>query len=496
MKTLNKEMAAVRQRPLRLMQFGEGNFLRAFVDYMVDISNEKGVSDIGIAVVKPIPFGNLERFRQQDNLYTVILRGQMDGKVVNDARIVTSIQKTIDAYESYGELVETACLESLQIIISNTTEAGIVFDADDRFESEPPSTYPGKLTKLLFERFQKFEGDAGKGLAIIPCELIEHNGDRLHDCVNQYISLWGLGETFRNWVEESCTFCCTLVDRIVTGYPRDNLEETTAQLGYIDELVDTAEPFGLWVIESRRDISDILPLEKAGLPVIFTDDQTPYRERKVRILNGAHTSTVLAGYLAGFEIVGEIMKDPDLRTFMNTVVMEEIVPGVRLPREEVLAFANSVFERFENPFIKHRLLDISLNSVSKWKSRILPSLRDYYNTSGRLPRLLTFSFAALMAFYTSDKLENGVLQGNRDGQPYEIKDDAAALAFFAEHSTRLSSNEFVQALASQTGFWGEDLTRYDGFVPMTAGYLDEIKTKGMKAAIHALVEQKEGLTVG
>ena len=254
MKTLNKEMAAVRQRPLRLMQFGEGNFLRAFVDYMVDISNEKGVSDIGIAVVKPIPFGNLERFRQQDNLYTVILRGQMDGKVVNDARIVTSIQKTIDAYESYGELVETACLESLQIIISNTTEAGIVFDADDRFESEPPSTYPGKLTKLLFERFQKFEGDAGKGLAIIPCELIEHNGDRLHDCVNQYISLWGLGETFRNWVEESCTFCCTLVDRIVTGYPRDNLEETTAQLGYIDELVDTAEPFGLWVIESRRDI--------------------------------------------------------------------------------------------------------------------------------------------------------------------------------------------------------------------------------------------------
>ena len=198
MKTLNKEMAAVRQRPLRLMQFGEGNFLRAFVDYMVDISNEKGVSDIGIAVVKPIPFGNLERFRQQDNLYTVILRGQMDGKVVNDARIVTSIQKTIDAYESYGELVETACLESLQIIISNTTEAGIVFDADDRFESEPPSTYPGKLAKLLFERFQKFEGDAGKGLAIIPCELIEHNGDRLHDCVNQYISLWGLGETFRN----------------------------------------------------------------------------------------------------------------------------------------------------------------------------------------------------------------------------------------------------------------------------------------------------------
>ncbi len=494
MKTLNKEMAAARQHPLRLMQFGEGNFLRAFVDYMIDISNEKGVTDIGIAVVKPIPFGSLERFRHQDNLYTVILRGQMDGKVVNDARIITSVQKTIDAYESYGELVETACLESLQIVVSNTTEAGIVFDPEDRFACEPPSTYPGKLTKLLFERFRKFEGAADKGLVIIPCELIEHNGDRLHDCVNQYSSLWGLGEAFQKWVEESCTFCCTLVDRIVTGYPRDNLEETTAQLGYIDELVDTAEPFGLWVIESKRDISGLLPLEKAGLPVIFTDDQTPYRERKVRILNGAHTSTVLAGYLAGFEIVGEIMKDPDLRAFMNQVVLEEIVPGVKLPRDEVLAFANSVFERFENPFIKHRLLDISLNSVSKWKSRILPSLRDFYHTSGRLPRLLTFSFAALMAFYTSDRLENGVLQGSRNGQPYEIKDDAAALAFFAAHSTRLSSGEFVQALAAHTEFWGEDLTQYDGFVPMVAGYLDEIKDKGMKATVHALV--KQGETVG
>lgn len=487
MKNLNRDMITAQQRPIRLMQYGEGNFLRAFVDYMVDIGNEKGVTDIGVAIVKPIAFGSLDRFREQDNLYTVVLRGQMDGKIVNDARTVTCVQKAVDCYEEYSAYAETGCLDTLRFIVSNTTEAGIVFDENDRFEATPPATYPGKLTKLLFERWKKFNGAADKGLIIIPCELIEHNGDKLHDCVNRFIDLWKLGTKFKEWVSDSCIFCCTLVDRIVTGYPRDNLEETTRQLGYVDQLVDTAEPFGLWVIESKKDISRELPLDKAGLPVVFTDDQTPYRERKVRILNGAHTSTVLAGYLAGFEIVGEIMSDADVRKLMETIVFEEIVPTVKLPRDEVETFANSVFERFQNPFIKHRLLDISLNSVSKWKSRILPTFRDNYKAHGEIPRLLTFSFAALLAFYTSDSLEGGVLKGNRGGQPYDVKDDEAALEFFAKSSTALSEEAFAQAAASHTEFWGEDLSAYEGFVPAVAGYLARIKAEGMKAVIHSLV---------
>lgn len=487
MKTLNKQLVTAAARPIRVMQFGEGNFLRAFVEYMIDVANEKNVTDLGVAIVKAVPFGSLERFHEQDNLYNVVLRGQMDGKVVNDARVITCVQQAVDAYTEYDAYVALGLLDTLQIIISNTTEAGIVYDATDRFEAAPPATFPGKLTKLLFERYTKFAGAPDKGLIIIPCELIEHNGTKLLTCVNQFIDLWSLGDAFKAWVNDCCTFCCTLVDRIVTGYPRDTIDETTAQLGYIDNLVDTAEPFGFWVIESKKDISGVLPLDKAGLPVVFTDDQTPYRERKVRLLNGAHTSTVLAAYLAGFDIVGEIMKDADIRKLMTSVVFDEIAPTVKLPHEEVVAFSNSVFERFENPFIKHRLLDISLNSVSKWKSRILPSLRDSLEATRKLPRLLTFSLAALMAFYSADKLENGALKGDRNGEAYDIKDDAAVLAFFANHC-KLPTAEFVKAFASNTAFWGMDLNEIPGLVAMVAADLDAIKKNGMKSVVHELAK--------
>lgn len=488
MKKLSSSLVSAKTRPIRVMQFGEGNFLRAFADYMIDIANEKEITDMGIAVVKPIEFGSLAQFDAQDNLYTVILRGRMDGALVNDARVVSAVQKTIDPFSDYAAYTEAGCLETLRFVLSNTTEAGIVFDAQDKFENTPPLTYPGKLTKLLYERYQKFNGAADKGLIIIPCELIEQNGNKLHNCVTQLIDLWNLGDAFAKWVDEACVFCCTLVDRIVTGYPRDTIEETNAQLGYLDELIATAEPFGLWVIESKKDVSAELPLDRAGMPVVFTDDQTPYRERKVRILNGAHTSTVLAAYLAGFDIVGEMMQDSDARKLMETIVYKEIAPTVKLPQEEVMAFAASVFERFENPFIKHRLLDISLNSVSKWKSRILPSFRDAYHANGEIPRLLTFSFAALMAFYSSDCLENGVLKGERNGVSYDVKDDAAVLSFFAEHSKSLSTEAFVEALASNTAFWGEDLTAYRGFAAAVAADLDAIRSKGMRMVIHELVQ--------
>lgn len=325
MKSLNKEMIQKKEHPIRVVQFGEGNFLRAFVDYMIDVANEAGVFDGSIAIVKPISFGNLEGFQKQDNLYTVVLRGKENGQTVNDSRIVTSVAKAIDCKEDYEEYMGLAHLESLRFVVSNTTEAGIVLDKNDSMDGLP-ATYPGKLAKFLYEHYTAFSGDMKKGLIILPVELIENNGGKLKECVLALCDCWELPETFKTWVCEACVFCSTLVDRIVTGYPRNEVAAICEELGYEDHLVDVGEPFGLWVIESEKDISGELPLDKAGLPVVFTNDQRPYRERKVRVLNGAHTSSVLAGYLYGLDIVRDCMHDEIMGKFIRQVVMEEIVP--------------------------------------------------------------------------------------------------------------------------------------------------------------------------
>lgn len=487
MKKIN-ELYSRKPRPIRIIQFGEGNFLRGFVDYMVDVANEKGVFNGDIAIVKPIQAGNLDRFHAQDNIYTISLRGKKDGKTYVENRVVTSVGKALDTYGDYQDYMALARLDTLRFVVSNTTEAGIQYDESDKFELTPPNTYPGKLTKFLYERYRAFHGDPAKGLILLPVELIEDNGGTLKKCVMKYADLWKLGAEFKKWVEESNTFCSTLVDRIITGYPRGGGEAQKMwdKLGYEDNLLDTGEPFALWVIESPRDISGEFPLDKAGLPIIFTKNQKPYRERKVRILNGAHTSTVLAGYLMGKNIVLECMNDKTVRTLMEKTVFEEIVPTVKLPHEEAVAFANSVLERFENPFVKHALLSISLNSVSKWKARILPTFRDNYAKTHTPPKFLTFSFAALMAFYTSDKLENGALIGDRNGEPYEIHDDRKVLKFFAANSKK-PAKEFTEALASNTDFWGEDLTKYEGFAAMVSADLEDIRKNGMTAAVKKLI---------
>lgn len=488
MKKIN-ELYTRKPRDIKIVQFGEGNFLRGFVDYMVDVANEKGVFDGDVAIVKPITFGNLDRFHAQDNIYTISLRGKMNGETYVENRVITCVQKAVDTYTEYEDYMALARLDTLQFVVSNTTEAGIVFDPEDRFELTPPNSYPGKLAKFLYERFKAFNGDPNKGLIMLPVELIEDNGINLKKCVLQLIDLWKLGDEFKKWVDEDNIFCSTLVDRIITGYPRDEAAQICEKLGYEDNLLDTGEPFALWVIESEKDISEKFPLDKAGMHIVFTKNQKPYRERKVRILNGAHTSTVLAGYLMGKNIVLECMNDKTVRKLMETIIFNEIVPTVKLPREEAIDFANSVLERFENPFVKHALLSISLNSVSKWKARILPTFRDNYEKAQTPPKFLTFSFAALMAFYTSDKLENGVLIGDRNGEAYEIKDDKKVLEFFAANSKSKSTRDFVTAFASNTDFWGEDLTQYNGFVDMVAGYLDDIKKNGMTATVEALVKE-------
>ena len=481
MESLNNNMIQKTERPIKVIQFGEGNFLRAFVDYMIDVANEAGVFDGSIAIVKPISFGSLEMFEKQDNLYTVVLRGKENGDTVNDSRIVTSVSKVMDCKDDYEDYMALAKLETLRFVVSNTTEAGIVLDKNDSMDGLP-ATYPGKLTKFLYERYLAFDGDMNKGLIILPVELIENNGGKLKECVLALCDCWKLPAEFKAWLEEACVFCSTLVDRIVTGYPRNEVAAICEELGYQDNLVDVGEPFGLWVIESDKDISQEFPLDKAGLPVVFTDNQKPYRERKVRVLNGAHTSSVLAGYLYGLDIVRDCMHDEIMGKFIRQVVMDEIVPQVPLPLAEVKAFAASVFERFENPFIDHALLSISLNSVSKWKARVLPSFKDYVANKGELPRLITFSLAALFAFYSSEDLREGALIAKRaDGTVYEIHDDAHVLEFFATNSGK-AAGEFVKAVLSNVVFWGEDLTAYEGMEATVTEWLTLIKTDA-KAAL-------------
>lgn len=485
MDLLSREKTGKVERPVRVLQFGEGNFLRAFVDYMIDIANEQGKFNGDIVLVKPIEFGSLDRFHEQECQYTVQLRGIVDGEPKRINRIVTSVADAVDAYGEYEKYAAFAKLDTLRYIVSNTTEAGIVYDDTDRLEMNPPKSYPGKLTKFLYERYKHFNGAADKGLVMLPVELIDDNGIHLKECVLKLAKLWNLEEGFTAWLNDACVFTSTLVDRIVTGYPRDEAEELCKEFGYQDNLIVTGEPFALWVIESAKDISKEFPLPDAGLPVIFTDNQKPYKQRKVRILNGAHTSFVLASYLCGNDIVLESMQDELIFNFMKATIFDEVIPTLTLPKQDLIDFAEAVITRFNNPYVKHALLSISLNSVSKWRARCMPSFLGYIEKEGKLPVHLTFSLAALMAFYTGTEIRDKALIGHRDGQEYNILDDAAVLEFFAANSSK-GEREYAHAVLSNEAFWGQDLSTLAGVEDAVASYTEEIHTLGMRKAMEKI----------
>lgn len=497
MKLLNKEISKAVERPVKVLQFGEGNFLRAFVDYIFDVTNEKTDFNGSIVIVKPIEFGSLERFHNQECQYTLQLRGFENGEPKKVTRVITSVKDAVAAIEDYEKYVEYALTDSLRYVVSNTTEAGIVYDETDHFEACPPKTFPGKLTKLLYQRFEKFNAASDKGLIVIPCELIADNGIELKKCITKFIELWNLGEEFKNWVDSACSFCPTLVDRIVPGYPREEAEELCKEFGYEDQLIVTAETFGLWVIESDQNLSldtlrKELPFEEAGLNVVFTKDHHPYKERKVRILNGSHTSFVLASYLAGNDIVKESMDDKTIRKFMEETLYDEVIPTLSLSEDDCKEFAAAVIERFQNPFVKHKLLDISLNSVSKWEARCMPSFLGYVEKFNTLPKYLTFSIAALMSFYATTKegeVNGGVcLVGNRNGEEYFIRDDKFVLDFFKNHAS-LSPQEFAKAYLSNIKFFGgEDLSKIEGLTDTIAAYLADINARGMRAVVEDLTK--------
>ena len=482
MDRLTASIAPAPARPVKVLQFGEGNFLRAFVDYFIDIANEQTDFNGSVVLVKPIAFGSLDRFHEQDCRYTVVLRGLEDGKRVEKTRLITSVSDAVDAVNEYEKYAAYAKEPTLRFVVSNTTEAGIVLDREDSVDLCPPRSYPGKLTKFLFQRAEAFDYAADKGLIILPVELIDDNGIMLKKCVLELANLWNLGDRFISWLNEACVFTSTLVDRIVTGYPRDDAEQLWQSLGYEDQLVDTAEPFGLWVIESPKDISAELPLPACGLPVIFTDNQKPYKQRKVRILNGAHTSFVPAAFQMGYDIVLDAMNDPLIAGFMHDTLHEEVIPTLTLPKEDLLSFADAVTQRFRNPFIKHALLSICLNSVSKWRARCMPSLQVYQQQTGRLPGQLTFSLAALISLYRGGTLKDGKLECLRDGKPYTLQDDAAVLSFF-DSNRETAAEDLVPAFIGREDFFGAELKAIPGLVESVIAYLKEIEASGVRAVM-------------
>ncbi len=487
MERLTAKMAPAADRPVKVLQFGEGNFLRAFVDYFIDIMNEKTDFNGSIVLVKPITFGNLNMFHEQDCRYTVMLRGLVDGEAVEQSRLVTSVSDAVDAYGEYEKYAAYAKCETLRYVVSNTTEAGIVLKEDDDFNACPPVSFPAKLCKFLYERAEHFNYAQDKGLVMLPVELIDDNGIMLKKCVKALAKIWNLGEKFENWLDTACVFTSTLVDRIVTGYPRDEVQGIWEKLGYEDHIVVTAEPFGLWVIESDKDISAELPLPACGLPVIYTDNQKPYKQRKVRILNGAHTSFVPAAFQCGHDIVLTAMNDELILNFMQKTLYDEVIPTLALPKEDLFNFAEAVTGRFKNPFIKHALLSICLNSVSKWRARCMPSLLGYVEKTGELPARLTFSLASLMSLYRGGELVDGKLNCKRGEETYTLQDDAAVLDFFA-NSGAMTPAEQVKAFLSNETFFGPDLCKAPGIIDSVTASLEAIIEKGMRA----VMEEKFG----
>ncbi len=468
----------LKEAPERVMQFGEGNFLRAFVDYFIDVLNEKTGFHSKVVLCQPIAPGLADMINEQEGLYTLFLRGFENGQKVNAKRIISCVSRCLNPYKDYDAVLACAENPDLRYIACNTTEAGIAYDPSCQFTDVPADSYPGKLTQFLYKRFEKFGKEAGKGFVILSCELIDNNGKELEKCVLKYAEQWSLGKEFINWIKCENIFCSTLVDRIVTGYPRNEAAAICEESGYQDNIIDTGEIFGFWVIEGPESLKKELPFEKAGLPVLICSDHKPYKQRKVRILNGAHTSFVLGAYLAGQDIVRSCMEDEVICGFMNRTIYDEIIPTLTLPKEELMSFAASVTERFKNPFIDHALLSISLNSTSKWKARVMPSLKGYIEKTGTLPKCITASFAFYIGFYKGTKLtEDGLIAERPAGNEYTVKDDKSILEFYYSHKDD-DAAALSHAVCSNVDFWGEDLTKIAGFEEAVAGYLIAIEEKG------------------
>ena len=470
-------------RPERVIQFGEGNFLRAFVDWIIQHMNDKQGFDASVAIVQPIAQGLGDMINAQDGLYHVILEGMKDGEPVREKQLIDCVSRCLNPYseyEAYQQLIESP---EVRFVISNTTEAGIQWADGETLDMKPQPSFPGKMTALLYQRYQKFEGASDKGLIILCCELIEDNGDRLKELVLKHAENWGLTSDFTDWLKNSCAFCSTLVDRIVPGFPRDTIQEIQDELGYEDNLVVVGEHYHNWVVKAPDWVAAEFPADKAGLNVSFVNEeqQREIRDQKVRILNGSHTGTVAVAYLSGLDTVRETMEDETLGAFVNEMCAEEIVPNISGDQEYLSQFSKKILERFYNPFIRHEWLTISLNSMSKWETRVLPSLIDTVANTGELPKRITLSLAALIAFY----------RGQRGEEKYQCKDNADILELYAKvwgeyDGSTESLRSLVSTVLAYEENWKRNLNEIPELTDAVTGHLASILEHGMSATVKTL----------
>lgn len=453
LKELNRQTTGIPQtRPVKVLQFGGGNFLRGFADWVIDVLNEKTNFNGAIDIVTSVTPGTAEQVNEQNGLYHLIQQGTKDGKQFSETRLITSINRAINPARQFDEFLKSAENPDLRFIISNTTENGIAFDENDKDYQTLPNSFPGKLTVLLYQRFNFFSGASDKTLVIIPCELIERNGEELKRIILQYASYWNLPVGFAAWIEKN-TFCNTLVDRIVPGFPKETIDQFRASTGYEDKLVVAAEPFYFWAIESPENIQKEFPTEQASLSgVVFANDITPYRIRKVRILNGTHTAFMTLAYLRGLRTVKEAMDDPYMGTFILDTIKKEIVPTLALPEPELSNFADAVADRFRNPFIKHQLISIALNSISKFRIRVVPTIQEYVRIKGTPPPNLMLSLAALICFY----------RGNWKGESIPLNDSSEVISAIQNAWKDPDVTQTIQQILSNQTLWGADLTTLPG----------------------------------
>lgn len=480
MKPLNRQTAQKTIRPERIIQFGEGNFLRAFVDWIIYNMNEKTDFNGSVVVVQPIERGMIDMLNAQDCLYHVNLQGLDKGEVINDLTKIDVISRALNPYTDNDAFLALADQPEMRFVISNTTEAGIAFDPSCRLEDAPASSYPGKLTQLLYRRFKTFGGDMSKGLIIFPCELIFLNGHRLKETIYQYIELWNLGEEFKQWFEQACGVYATLVDRIVPGFPRKDIDNIKATLQYDDNMVVQAEIFHLWVIEAPERVAEEFPANKAGLNVLFVPSEEPYHERKVTLLNGPHTVLSPVAYLSGLNIVREACQHPVVGRYINKVMFEELLETLNLPKEELIQFGKDVLERFNNPFVDHQVTSIMLNSFPKFQTRDLPGLKVYLQRKGELPKGLVLGLAAIITYYKGGVREDGAEIVPNDAQ--DIMDMLRNL--WQSGCTR----HVAEGVLAAEYIWGENLNDIPGLTDAVVGYLNDIQEKGMLETVKSILD--------
>ena len=480
MKPLNRQTAQKTIRPERIIQFGEGNFLRAFVDWIIYNMNEKTDFNGSVVVVQPIERGMIDMLNAQDCLYHVNLQGLDKGEVINDLTKIDVISRALNPYTDNDAFLALADQPEMRFVISNTTEAGIAFDPSCRLEDAPASSYPGKLTQLLYRRFKTFGGDMSKGLIIFPCELIFLNGHRLKETIYQYIELWNLGEEFKQWFEQACGVYATLVDRIVPGFPRKDIDNIKATLQYDDNMVVQAEIFHLWVIEAPERVAEEFPANKAGLNVLFVPSEEPYHERKVTLLNGPHTVLSPVAYLSGLNIVREACQHPVVGKYINKVMFEELLETLNLPKDELMQFAKDVLDRFNNPFVDHQVTSIMLNSFPKFQTRDLPGLKVYLQRKGELPKGLVLGLAAIITYYMGGVREDGAEIVPNDAQ--DIMDMLHNL--WQSGCTR----HVAEGVLAAEYIWGENLNDIPGLTEAVVGYLNDIQEKGMLETVKSILD--------